>query len=81
MYEVYGKGGSMGEIRGHKEDRTHFVSGIGHMWFIDNAPTKSQAQALAKTWKYKYHSPGERAYYGVRYRVVKAGTANNVRYD
>ena len=71
MYEVYGKGGSIGEIRKHEGEKSHFVSGIGHMWFIGNAPTKSQAQALGKTWKYRYYSAGERVFYGVKYRVIK----------
>jgi len=72
MYEIYGKGGSIGEINFERKQarKTKFVSGIGKMWLIGTAKTKDEAKGVAKGFKSSY-SLNERRYYGVYTRIFK----------
>jgi len=70
-YEVYGRGGSIGEQKAYKKNnKTKFVSGLGEMFLLGKAGTKDEAKAIASGWK-KSFSVGARKYYKVGTRIFK----------
>ena len=71
-YEIYGKGGSRGEISTNLEraKKTKRISGVGQMWLLGTTDSKDEATNIAKKFKAGY-SPGEKSYYGVYTRIIK----------
>ena len=51
-YEIYGRGGSIGEQKAYKKNnKTKFISGLGEMFLLGKADTKDEAKAIASGWK------------------------------
>jgi len=71
-YEIYGRGGSIGEQKWEQKHATKkkFVSGLGEMWLLGTADSKEKAKGIAKGFKDGY-STGAKRYYGIKTRIFK----------